>query len=115
VSRRFESCRGHHRWAATSPPLALLLVDARLYGGTAHNPRTIFVEGIDRPRSFRDDTQRNRLGTKQHKGTLGTAHYGGAFRGARPRKEVKASNQAVIGVALLLWLLVVLVLAIKTT
>jgi hypothetical protein len=46
---------------------------------------------------------------------LGTAHYGGAFRGARPRKEVKASNQAVIGVALLLWLLVVLVLAIKTT
>jgi hypothetical protein len=46
---------------------------------------------------------------------LGTAHYGRALRGARPRKEVKASNQAVIGVALLLCLLVVLVLAIKTT
>jgi hypothetical protein len=40
---------------------------------------------------------------------------GRAFRGARPRNEVEAINQAVIGVALLLCLLVVLVLAIKTT
>jgi hypothetical protein len=60
-------------------------------------------------------TPERRRRAKQHKATVGTAHYGRAFRGARPREEVKASNQAVMGVALLLCPLVVLVLAIKTT
>src|SRR4030095_11993818 len=31
----------------------------RLSGGTAHNTQTSLFVGIDRPHSFRDDTQRN--------------------------------------------------------
>jgi hypothetical protein len=31
---------------------------ARLYGGNGHNTETIFFAAIDRPHSFRDDTQR---------------------------------------------------------
>jgi hypothetical protein len=34
------------------------LTAARLYGGNGHNTETIFVVGIDHPRSFRDDIQR---------------------------------------------------------
>jgi hypothetical protein len=38
------------------------LTAARLYGGTARNTETISFVGIDRPHSFRDDTQRNPSG-----------------------------------------------------